>query len=210
MQNVIEVASPFAQNLLGRMRDRSTDTSTFRSLSDRLCTILLSNAFFQNDLELIEITTPVIPTKILTLAPNFAVICVLRAGIAMLDPALRLLPSASIGFAGLKRDEETAIASEYYWNIPFISKNDIILIVDPMLGTGGSLLHVLRKLRENYQNEIRVVSALAAPEGIKTVHLQFPEVIIITGSIDERLNSKHYIVPGLGDYGDRYFGTETV
>jgi uracil phosphoribosyltransferase len=137
---------------------------------------------------------------------NLVVITILRAGLAMTSSAISLFPEASVGFAGLRRDEKTAIAEEYYWQIPKISASDIVLLLDPMLATGGSLLHVLRKL-ETTKN-VRLITIISAPEGVAAIHNEFPNLPIYTAAVDEKLNDKKYIVPGLGDFGDRYFGTE--
>ncbi len=112
-----------------------------------------------------------------------------------------------MGVVGLQRDEKTAVASEYYWKLPKINENSVVIITDPMLATGGSLLHLLKKITPLKPKEIRIVCVMAAPEGIAAIRAEYPEVKIFTAAIDERLNEKKYIVPGLGDYGDRYFGT---
>jgi len=118
-----------------------------------------------------------------------------------------LLPKSKVGFVGLQRDEETAVASEYYWKLPPLTTESVVIITDPMLATGGSILHLLKVVSKEKIKELRVVCVIAAPEGIEAIHKEFPDVHIYTGSVDSHLNSKKYIVPGLGDYGDRYFGT---
>jgi uracil phosphoribosyltransferase len=136
------------------------------------------------------------------------IIPILRAGIAMLRGALGALPNAKVGFVGLKRNEETAIAQEYYWNLPELTNNSTIIITDPMLATGGSAHHVLKRINPLPHESIRVVCVVAAPEGIAKVHQDFPDVRIFAAAVDKGLNDKKYILPGLGDYGDRYMGTE--
>jgi uracil phosphoribosyltransferase len=154
------------------------------------------------------ITTPVkVETKTQRLADEVIVIPILRAGLAMLFGALQLLPKSKVGFVGLQRDEKTAIASEYYWKLPEIKENSVVIITDPMLATGGSLIHLLKKIAPLKPKEIRIVCVIAAPEGLAAIRQEFPEIKIFTAAIDEKLNEKKYIVPGLGDYGDRYFGT---
>jgi uracil phosphoribosyltransferase len=121
--------------------------------------------------------------------------------------ALQLLPKSKVGFVGLQRDEKTAVASEYYWKLPPLSEESVVIITDPMLATGGSILHLLHTVSKEKIKELRIVCVIAAPEGIEAIHHEFPDVHIFTGAIDSHLNEKKYIVPGLGDYGDRYFGT---
>lgn len=141
------------------------------------------------------------------LATNILIITILRAGLAMLEPAMQFFPNAPIGIAGIKRDEQTAVANEYYWNVPNIDQHTTILLLDPMLATGGSMLSVLEKIAKENPKEIRIVSVVSAPEGIKAIHTAFPNIHIFTAAVDSHLNDKKYIVPGLGDFGDRYFGT---
>jgi len=125
----------------------------------------------------------------------------------MLFGVLELVPNTRVGFVGLERDEKTAIAKEYYWKIPTVTKNTVVMVVDPMLATGGSAIHVLKRIAAEKPKKLQLVSVIAAPEGIKAVNDLFPDVKIFTAAVDEKLNTQKYIVPGLGDYGDRYFGT---
>lgn len=209
MKNVTILDNPFAANALSILRDKDTSLEEFRSASDQLCQVLISESL--NDLPLKETTieTPLEQTTIKILdIQDIVIIPILRAGIAMLSSAMKALPKAKVGFVGLERDETTAIAREYYYKIPKITENTIVLITDPMLATGGSIVHLLERLKETPAKEIRVVSVIAAPEGIEKITSAFPDVKIITTAIDSHLNSQKYIVPGLGDYGDRYFGTE--
>jgi uracil phosphoribosyltransferase len=121
---------------------------------------------------------------------------------------MELLPKAKVGFVGLERNENTAVASQYYWKIPAISSKTTVIVTDPMLATGGSLVHLLQKIVPYKPLQIIIVSVISAPEGVGLIGKEFPEVKVFTASLDEKLNDKKYIVPGLGDYGDRYFGTE--
>ena len=191
MKNVTIIDHPVAASALGELRNREMPYDQFRFHSDAICRILVTEAAAKIDD-----------------AQDVLVIPILRAAIAMLPASLQVLPSAKVGFVGLARNEETAIASEYYWKLPQITENTTILITDPMLATGGSLHHVLTKLKDVNSKEIRLVSVISAPEGIEKIHSAFPDVKIITAAVDEGLDSKKYIIPGLGDYGDRYFGTE--
>lgn len=197
------ISNPLVKDALSHLRDKGTERKEFRYYSDRVCHELLIHAVSEGDLEMKEIQTPVEKTYGKVMTKDYILIPIFRAGLAMLPSALQLFPSAKVGFVGLARDEKTAIAHEYYWNIPEIENDAVVLITDPMLATGGSLLHVLRKIAGPH--EIRIISVIAAPEGIDTISKEFPNVRIFTAAIDEKLNDKKYIVPGLGDYGDRYF-----
>ena len=202
------VDHPFITDDLSHLRDQQTELASFRRHSDQICQLLFAEAI--RGLEFVErpITTPLeIEMSSQRLKDEVVVVPVLRAGLAMLFGALHLLPKSKVGFVGLQRDETTAIASEYYWKLPQIRKNSVVIITDPMLATGGSLLHLLRKISPLKPKEIRIVCVIAAPEGLALIRKEFPSVDIFTAAVDERLNEAKYIVPGIGDYGDRYFGT---
>jgi uracil phosphoribosyltransferase len=172
-----------------------------------LCRLLFAEAIRGLDFKKVQIETPLQKITSVKLADEIVVVPVLRSGICMLFGALELLPKSKVGFVGLQRDEETAIASEYYWKLPALGKHSVVVVTDPMLATGGSILHLLRRVSKEQCKEMRVVCVIAAPEGINAIHQEFPDVQIFTAAIDTHLNDKKYIVPGLGDYGDRYFGT---
>jgi len=155
----------------------------------------------------LEIDTPIGKTTGSKLNEEVVFIPVLRAGVAMLFGAIQLLPKSKVGFVGLERDENTAIASEYYWKLPSITQNTTVIVTDPMLATGGSLVHLLRQIVPKKPKQIIIVSVVAAGEGVQVLEKEFPGVKVYTAALDEKLNDKKYIVPGLGDYGDRYFGT---
>lgn len=208
MNNVTTIENPFVAHALGYLRDKNTSIAQYRFYSDQLCQILLSESLRGMQLENETVQTPLSEMQVQRIKTDIVVVPIFRAGLAMLQPALQLLPDAKVGFVGLQRDEKTAVASEYYWKLPEITKDTIIMITDPMLATGGSLLHVLRRLEKLSPKEIRVVSVISVPEGIEAVQKAFPEVQIFTAAVDEKLNDQKFIVPGLGDYGDRYFGTE--
>lgn len=197
------------KNYLGFLRDKQTKTKDFRYYSQLLTTQLLNLAIAKNDLKRIPITTPLKKTIVWRTGKSYVLIIILRAGVAMLPAALSIFSDSKVGFVGLARDEKTAIAKEYCWRLPSL-KNDNLLILDPMIATGGSLLHVLRKLKDESQTltQVKIVSFVCSPEGVAAIHDQFPQVKIYTASLDEKLNSKKFIIPGLGDFGDRYFGTE--
>ena len=207
MNNVEIIQTPVVVDALTHLRDKTTDVQDFRTYADRIALQLLSAAFGPSDISKIQITTPLIPTSGNVFGSDFVFVTIFRAGLSMLPAMLQLVPSISVGFVGLKRDESTAIAQEYYEHLPKITKSSTVLVADPMLATGGSMLAALRKVQQYLPKGIRVISVISAPEGIAAVHKEFPEVQIITAAVDEKLNDKKYIVPGLGDYGDRYFGT---
>ncbi len=207
MKNVYVINHPFIIDSLTHLRSKTTDVDKFRRHSDRLCRLLFAEAIRGLEFTSVEIETPLETITSQKLADEIIVVPVLRSGIAMLFGAMELLPKSKIGFVGLARDEETAIASEYYWKLPPIQKNSVVIVTDPMLATGGSILHLLRRVSQERCKEMRVVCVISAPEGIKAVHREFPTVQIFTAAIDDHLNDKKFIVPGLGDYGDRYFGT---
>lgn len=204
---VFIIDHPFILDSLTHLRDKNTDVDKFRRHSDRLCRLLFAEAIRGLDFKEVDIDTPLEKVKAQKLADEIVVVPVLRSGIAMLFGAMDLLPKSKIGFVGLARDEETAIPSEYYWKLPKLSQHSVVIVTDPMLATGGSLLHLLRRVSKEHLKEMRVVCVIAAPEGIEAIHAEFPQVAIFTAAVDDHLNSKKYIVPGLGDYGDRYFGT---
>lgn len=207
MHTVTIVDTPFILDALGHLRDKTTPTSAFRQYSDNSCYELMSHAFSSQDSKQKNIQTPVGSTNASFLSHNFIFVTILRAGLAMLPSVLSLMPDIPVGFVGLARDEQTAIASEYYAKLPEITKESVIILGDPMLATGGSLIHTIELLSKYQPKEIRVVCVIAAPEGIELLQEKFPDISIITASVDSHLNDKKYIVPGLGDYGDRYFGT---
>jgi uracil phosphoribosyltransferase len=207
--NVTVVDHPFVKDSLAHLRDKNTEIRRFRFHSDQICTFLFAEAIGGLEFRQEGIETPVGPATVEKLADEVIVVPVFRAGLAMLFGAIHLLPKSKVGFVGYARDEKTAEAHEYYWKLPEITSHSVLVVTDPMLATGGTILHMLERLSEQGKQpkELRVVCVVAAPEGISAVHAQFPEIKIYTAAIDEKLNEKKYIVPGLGDYGDRYFGT---
>lgn len=207
-KNLMIVDNPFAQVELTYLRDKSTPFYEFKLHADKLCSLLITESVKGVALTEIQVTSPLEQTKGYVFTTDVVIVPVLRAGLAMLDAAREFFPRARIGFAGLARDEETAIANLYYWKMPKITHETTVIITDPMLATGGSAVNVLERLQEDEPNSIRLVSVISAPEGIKAVHDHFPDVHITTAAVDSHLNDKKYIIPGLGDFGDRYFGTE--
>jgi len=207
MPNLSILNNPFIQDSLTHLRDKNTSLEKFRRYSDRISILLTIDSLKDLSTKKIEIETPLKTTMGEMLEEEVVVIPVLRAGIAMLGATLNLLPNAHVGFVGMERDENTAIASKYYWKVPEITAKSIVLIIDPMLATGGSISYILQHVVPKKPKAIKIISVIAAPEGVEVINKDFPEVKIYTGALDNNLNGKKYIVPGLGDYGDRYFGT---
>lgn len=207
MSTVHTSSHPLIIDSLTHLRDKNTPVDKFRRHSDRICHLLFAEAISDLSLKDETIETPLSEMKTKKLADEVVIVPVLRSGVCMLFGALQLLPKSKVGFVGLQRDEETAKASEYYWKLPPLTEQSVVVITDPMLATGGSILHLLRLVANEKVKELRVVCVIAAPEGIAAIHKEFPHVKIFAGAVDEKLNDKKYIVPGLGDYGDRYFGT---
>ncbi len=200
---------PLVTHKLTLLRDASTDTATFRTLADELVTLLAYEATREIRVAPAEITTPVAATTGARLtAPMPLIVPVLRAGIGMLDGMTRLLPMASVGFVGMVRDEESLVASTYANRLPAQLNGREVFVLDPMLATGGTLVTVISMLRDRGADAVTAICLLAAPEGLARIDEAFPGdyVRIVTGAVDERLNDKGYIVPGLGDAGDRLFG----
>ncbi len=209
MKNVRILESFFAQEALSHLRDRNTNTQNFRFYSDRLSQLLIESAIQDSDMQTVKIVTPISQTTGVKITEDFVIVPILRSGVAMLPAALHLLPKAKVGFAGIYRDERTALPHEYYWKIPRISAKSTVLILDPMLATGNSLILTVEKLLKEKPKEIRIVSMVGSPQGIKNIHKSFPDIMIFLASVDSNLNSQKFIVPGLGDFGDRFFETPT-
>ena len=204
--NLYIIKHAVIEDALTHPRDKDTSLVDFRTYSDKICYLLFSSAVGSLNLKDKYVTTPITQTKGLVLSDDIVIIPILRAGLAMLFAAKQLLPNVKVGLIGLVRDEKTAQASEYYFKIPQLNKDSVVIITDPMLATGGTLIHALKKISDMKCKKIMVVSVISAPEGIENITKNFPNVEIYTGALDQKLNSQKYIVPGLGDYGDRYFG----
>lgn len=201
------VDHPFVIDSLTHLRGKNTELQKFRHHSDKVCQLLFAEAIRGLEFKAVEVETPLAKMTAHKLADEIIVVPILRAGLAMYYGAMTLLPKSKFGFVGLERDEKTAVAHEYYWKLPQVSHNSVVIVTDPMLATGGSALHVLQRIAKLQPKALRLVSVLAAPEGVAAVTHALPQVEIYTAAIDSHLNDKKYIVPGLGDYGDRYFGT---
>ena len=197
------------RSILSLLRDKNTKTADFRMAADHLGTLLSYEvaSILEEDVHPIE--TPLTSTTGYKIKQNVILIPILRAGLSLLYPFMKLFPSSSVGFAGIKRDEATALPHLYYKNLPPIKPTDAVLILDPMIATGGSgglLIEMLKKLGVQEKNMI-YAGVIAAPEGIESLKKAAPGMRVVCIEVDERLNDEKYIVPGLGDFGDRYFGT---
>jgi uracil phosphoribosyltransferase len=201
------VQHPIAQDALSSLRDRATPASEFRRLAYRLSLILAIEATRKLPMTLARLDTPLEPAQGEVLAADVVVVPVLRAGLGMVDAVLDLLPNARVGHIGLQRDEHTAIASRYYLRLPSDLSKATSLVVDPMLATGGSALAAISLLEQAGAKDIRLVCIVAAPEGIAAVEAAHPSVHVFTPVIDRQLNAQKFILPGLGDFGDRLYGT---
>jgi uracil phosphoribosyltransferase len=205
------VNHPLVSHKLTVLRDQDTDSPTFRRLTDELVTLLAYEATREVRVAPLDITTPVGPTTGVYLAqPKPMVVPILRAGLGMLDGMMRLLPTAEVGFLGMVRNEETLAASTYAERLPEDLSGRQCYVLDPMLATGGTLAAAIRFLTDRGADDITAICLLAAPEGVDNLEknldgLDVP-VAVVTAALDEKLNDKGYIVPGLGDAGDRLYG----
>ncbi|MEX2103158.1 MAG: uracil phosphoribosyltransferase [Gaiellaceae bacterium] len=203
------VDHPLVQHKLGLIRDASTPTQSFRQLVDELTLLLTYEATKDLATEETEVATPLERTTVQRISGKKVAVCpILRAGIGMLDGVLSLIAGARVGFIGLYRDEETLQPVEYYVKLPQdISDRDVILL-DPMLATGNSTAAAVATVKKAGAHSIRLIAIIAAPEGIERLHAEHPDVAIVVAAVDRGLNERGFIVPGLGDAGDRLFGTK--
>ena len=197
---------PLADHILTHLRDRTTKPVLFRNLSYQFSLMLALEA--TRDLETVEknIETPLAPHTGRVLARPLVVVPILRAGLGMLQPFQDIFPDTSVGYIGLERDHETAKARSYYCKLPPVS-NARTIVVDPMLATGGSASQALQLVKDHGATDVCLVCILGSPEGVDAIHSAHPDVSIILGVLDESLDANKYIVPGLGDFGDRLYGT---
>ena len=197
---------PVVADCLRGLRDETTAPEEFRSLARKLITLLLYEATADLPVRRDTVRTPLAEAPATSVEREVVAIPVLRAGLGILGPVLELLPHVSVGYIGLERDEDTAVARIYYQKLPAL-KGKIALLLDPMLATGGSAAQALDLIKEAGGVDPRMICVVAAPEGVKVLAERHPEVDIYAAALDERLNDRAYIVPGLGDFGDRLFGT---
>ncbi|MNT17248.1 Uracil phosphoribosyltransferase [compost metagenome] len=203
----IEIRSPLIEHKIGILRNKNTGTKEFRELASEIAMFLCYEALKDAKTFEKEIDTPITKTTVQVLnEDNYAFVPILRAGMGMSEGIIRIVPNAKIGLIGLYRDEETLEPVKYYYKVPKdIAKREVI-ILDPMLATGGSAIDAIKMIKDEGVKKIKFLCLIASPEGIKKVEDKYPDVQIYCAKIDEKLNEIGYIVPGLGDAGDRIFG----
>jgi uracil phosphoribosyltransferase len=207
-EQVIEVLHPLVQHKLSYLRQQDTPTVHFRKIANEVTLLLTYEATKDFPTEDVEIETPLEKTVVQRISGKKVAVCpVLRAGMGMLDGVLSLVSGARVGFIGLYRDEETLEPVEYYVKLPTDLADRDAIVLDPMLATGNSSAAAIERVKEAGARSVILVTLVSAPEGIERVHAEHPDVRIVTASIDRGLNEKGYIVPGLGDAGDRLYGT---
>jgi uracil phosphoribosyltransferase len=207
--SVVEVRHPLVQHKLSYLRDRDTPTVHFRKLVEEITYLLTYEATKEFPTEDVAVETPIERGAFPRISGKKVAVCpILRAGLGMLDGVLDLISGARVGFIGLYRNEETLQPVEYYVKLPQdVADRDVILL-DPMLATGNSTAHAVRLVKDAGATSVRVIAIIAAPEGIERIHADHPDVQIVVAAVDRGLNEKGYIVPGLGDAGDRLYGTK--
>jgi len=201
------VDHPVLHDILARLRDRTTPCDEFRILTYRISLLLVAEATRDIPTETGTVETPLGSAEAKRIGARVVAVPVLRAGLGMLEAFLDLVPSAHVGYFGLERDETTAIARRYYEKVPKNLDQSVVFLLDPMLATGGSATHAVDGLRGMGARGVRLVSIVAAPEGAAYLQAAAPDVEIFTAALDQRLDERKYIVPGLGDFGDRLYGT---
>jgi uracil phosphoribosyltransferase len=201
------VDHPLVHDALAELRDARTTPPAFRRAANRISVLLAAEALRDVPASPAVVTTPLGPADGRIVKTDVVVVPVLRAGLGMLDAVLELLPSARVGHIGLQRDEATAIASRYYSKLPPNISESFVLMIDPMLATGGSAAAAIDLIKAAGAPTIRMICIVSAPEGVALLEKQHPDVVIYTPVIDRELNPHKFIVPGLGDFGDRLYGT---
>lgn len=201
------VSHPVVEDVLARLRDRTTQSDEFRRLAHRVSLLLVAEA--TRDLPLLDATveTPLETARVRRIAARVVAVPVLRAGLGMLDAFLELVPQAQVGYFGLERNEETAVARRYYEKVPRQLADAVVFLLDPMLATGGSAAMAVDGLQGLGARQVRLLSIVAAPEGVAHLAELIPDALIYTAALDRELNDRKYILPGLGDFGDRLYGT---
>ena len=209
MENVTVFDHPLIQHKISRLRDKNTGTNEFRALIEEIAMLMGYEALRDLPLEEVEVETPIetCMTPVIS-GKNLAVVPILRAGLGMVNGILALVPSAKVGHIGLYRDEKTHEPHEYYCKLPNPIDQRTIIVTDPMLATGGSAVAAINFIKEHGGKAIRFMSIIAAPEGLDRLRKAHPDIHIYVGHLDRCLNENAYICPGLGDAGDRIFGTK--
>ncbi|MCI4462844.1 MAG: uracil phosphoribosyltransferase [Caldisericum sp.] len=208
MKNVNLIQHPLIQHKLTYLRKKETNPKEFRELVKELSALMVYEIFRDTKLKEIEIETPIDKTKSYIIDEDIAIVPILRAGIVMAEGILDLIPQARVGYIGIYRDPKTLEPVEYYSKLPTNIENSSVFVVDPMLATGGSASKAISVVKEAKAKKIFFVCLISAPEGIEKIEHDHPDVKIYTIAIDQKLNSHGYIIPGLGDAGDRLFGTK--
>jgi uracil phosphoribosyltransferase len=201
------IEHPLALDKLGRLRDRTTDVPTFRRLVQELSVFLAMECTSDVKAGSRIVETPVVSTTVKHVTQSIVLVPILRAGLGMVEGMLQIIPNAKVGHIGLYRDPNTLIPVEYYANTPADLASQLVIVLDPMLATGGSAAAAISILKGRGAKHIKLASVIAAPEGIDRVLHEHPDLQVYAVAVDERLNDHGYIVPGLGDAGDRIFGT---
>jgi len=207
-ENLSIINHPLIKRDLTFLRDKNTPSSTFRNILRRLTSLMAFEVTKDLDLLPKEVETPLEVTQGYILKDEIVLVPILRAGLGMVDAFLELIPEAKVGHIGLYRDEETLKPVDYYFKFPKNLDKSIVIILDPMLATGGSICTAISYLKERGAKKIKVVSLIAAPEGINKLTNEHPDVQVYIAVLDRQLNQRGFILPGLGDAGDRIFGTE--
>ncbi len=205
-----EIRHPCVQHKLALIRNEATGHKKFRELATEITMFLCYEALKHVKVKKVNVQTPLAEAQCHVIAQDIVVVPILRAGVGMLEGILDLVPTARVGFLGMYRDEKTKQPVSYYQRLPREAKNGLCIVIDPMLATGGSTAAAIGTLKKAGAAHVVVVCIVTCPEGLKTVEDAHPDVEIYTASIDERLDDRKYIVPGLGDAGDRLFGTSHV
>ncbi len=208
MGKLVIINHPLIEHKLAIIRNKSTDTKTFRENVNEIGSLVTYEITRDLATKSIEVETPITTTTCLTLAKEVVIVPILRAGLGMVDGIHTVIPTAKIGHIGLYRDENTLLPHEYYVKLPEYLELATILVVDPMLATGGSAIVAINKIKQRGGKDIRFVGLVGCPEGVKALREAHPDVDIFLVKQDSHLNEKGYIVPGLGDCGDRLFGTK--
>lgn len=206
-EQVTLIEHPVIARDLTILRDVNTSTAAFRLAMKRIATILAYHALKELPLNSFQVETPVKKTTGFDIDQQIIVVPILRAGLGLTDALLQFIPNANVGHIGMYRDEDTLEPVDYYSNLPKGIEEAMVLVVDPMLATGGSADDALSFVKKKGAQHLRFISLISAPEGLKRLQKKHPHVRVITAAVDEKLNEDAYIVPGLGDAGDRYFGT---
>ena len=209
MGKVVVMDHPLIQHKIGLMRRTETGSKDFRTLAGEVAMFECYEATRDLELQDVEIETPICKTTVKELkGKKLAVVPILRAGLGMVDGMLEMIPAAKVGHIGLYRDPETAKPVEYYCKLPDPIEQRLIVVTDPMLATGGSAVDAVRMIKEHGGKNIKCMFVIAAPQGLERLHKEHPDVQIYVGHLDRELNENAYICPGLGDAGDRIFGTK--